>query len=386
MPPSLNSDSSDLENVLSLQLQTSAIKSRRNSAGPKYYCSIEGCQESFKRLDHLDRHEYKHTGVKKHACHYDECQKSYSIVTHLKRHIRNTHERINKEPLKNVLCEVDTCKKLFTSLTNMQRHIREVHENPKVYQCSYCEEKFTQKLKMRRHEISKHTGVYPYNCDKCSKGFYQQWQWAKHEEFCKIYPCPACDVQFDKWSSYLKHCKEKQHGRTHYKCEYCARMYVKPGELQAHVASKHLLADGLNRVGGNFKCGYGGCERSYSYERNLKQHILTAHKGKRFECPECKKIFSSIQNLKKHSARGHAKRKIKKISVKPKRRKDAGLAKVANLTKLSGLVVSKELNEQLRNREVEAIEMVATTLSQEVSSARELGQGVSDGITSNGNQ
>uniref|UniRef100_D3TQ74 Transcription factor IIIA factor A n=1 Tax=Glossina morsitans morsitans TaxID=37546 RepID=D3TQ74_GLOMM len=386
MPPSLNSDSSDLENVLSLQLQTSTIKSRRNSARPKYYCSIEGCQESFKRLDHLDRHEYKHTGVKKHACHYDECQKSYSIVTHLKRHIRNTHERINKEPLKNIPCEVDTCKKLFTSLTNMQRHIREVHENPKVYQCSYCEEKFTQKLKMRRHEISIHTRVYPYNCDKCSKGFYQQWQWAKHEEFCKIYPCPACDVQFDKWSSYLKHCKEKQHGRTHYKCEYCARMYVKPGELQAHVASKHLLADGLNRVGGNFKCGYGGCERSYSYERNLKQHILTAHKGKRFECPECKKIFSSIQNLKKHSARGHVEKKIKKISVKQKRRKDAGLAKVANLTKLSGLVVSKELNEQLRNRKVEAIEMVATTLSQEVSSAKELGQGVSDGITSNGNQ
>jgi len=36
---------------------------RRDSTGPKYNCSIAGCNESFKRLDQLDRHEFHHTGI-----------------------------------------------------------------------------------------------------------------------------------------------------------------------------------------------------------------------------------------------------------------------------------------------------------------------------------
>lgn len=54
-----NSDS-DLESVISFQ---DATQPRRNSTGPKYVCSIEGCGENFKRLDHLDRHEFHHTGI-----------------------------------------------------------------------------------------------------------------------------------------------------------------------------------------------------------------------------------------------------------------------------------------------------------------------------------
>lgn len=36
---------------------------RRDSTGPKYNCSIPGCDATFKRLDHLDRHEFHHTGI-----------------------------------------------------------------------------------------------------------------------------------------------------------------------------------------------------------------------------------------------------------------------------------------------------------------------------------
>lgn len=61
MPPGghMTSDS-DLESVVSLQVNQ---KPRRNSVGEKYFCSFEGCNQSFRRLDHLDRHEYKHTGI-----------------------------------------------------------------------------------------------------------------------------------------------------------------------------------------------------------------------------------------------------------------------------------------------------------------------------------
>ena len=291
----------------------------------------------------------------------------------MKRHIRTTHERLEMEPIKNVPCELDTCDKLFTSISNMQRHVREVHENPKVYKCTFCEEKFTQKLKMRRHEISKHTGVFPYNCGKCDRGFYQKWQWEKHEETCKVYPCPGCELKFDKWTLFLKHCKESQHSRKYYKCDHCSRMYLKPGELQKHVAAKHLEAD---NSGGVYKCSYENCQKSYAYERNLRQHIATVHEGKKFKCTQndCDKEFSSTQNLQKHLSRDHRSVTTKddepssttKRPLKRKKRKDAGESKVANLAKLSGISVDKDLNKRLKSREQDALEEVTKHLAKEM--------------------
>ncbi|XP_037938489.1 zinc finger protein 117 [Teleopsis dalmanni] len=360
MPPDTQATSdSDLESIISIKEIKS--KSRRNSTGPKYFCSISNCGASFKRLDQLDRHEYHHTGVKKHACSYEGCNKTYSIVTHLKRHLRTTHERI-KPAEKNVNCTIENCDKVFYSVCNMQRHIREVHENPKIYKCTYCGEKFTQKLKMRRHEIIKHTGEYPHNCSKCSKGFYQKWQYESHISICKIYPCTDCEETFDKWSLYTKHCKQTLHGRLRYKCEHCPSTYNKPSELKAHVAAKHLTDE--QQI--TYKCTQEGCTRFYIYERNLKQHMLTAHNGRRFACTveNCYRVFRSSQNLTKHNQKGdHTNTNIKKVNKKSKtarkKRKDKGQSLISNLTKLSAIVVDKKLDKLLRAREDDALSAVA---------------------------
>nr|XP_014101404.1 zinc finger protein 436 [Bactrocera oleae]XP_014101420.1 zinc finger protein 436 [Bactrocera oleae]XP_036218273.1 zinc finger protein 436 [Bactrocera oleae] len=368
-----NSDS-DLESVISFQ---DAPKPRRNSNGPKYICSIEGCGKSFKRLDHLDRHEYHHTGIKKHYCIYDGCDKVYSILTHLKRHLRTTHERVGP-PVKNVPCQIPGCLKMFLSETNMYRHIREVHENPKIYPCSFCSEKFTQKLKLRRHEIQTHTGDYPYTCEKCSRGFYQQWEHDRHVPSCKVYICANCNLKFDKWTKYLKHCKEKQHGRKYYQCEQCERVYGKPSELQKHIAAKHM--DEEKKM--NFKCP--SCGRSYAYERNLKQHIRIAHGGKRFECevPGCERVFSSGQNLAKHLERDHSasvenksvvpkENKKRNIKGTRKKRKDAGHSIMSNLSKFSGIAVDKNFDKLLREREDLALDIAGDLLTKEQSESEE---------------
>uniref|UniRef100_W8BG71 Transcription factor IIIA n=1 Tax=Ceratitis capitata TaxID=7213 RepID=W8BG71_CERCA len=364
----INSDS-DLESVISFK---NATKTRRESTGPKYFCSIEGCGKSFKRQDQMDRHEYQHTGIKKHYCVYEDCDKVYSILTHLKRHIRTTHERVGP-PEKKIPCQIPGCLKMFQTNTNMQRHIREVHDNPKIYPCSYCSEKFTQKLKMRRHEIQKHTGKYPYTCEKCSRGFYQQWQHDSHVPTCKLYICLDCDSKFDKWTNYIKHCKEKQHGRKYYQCEHCERVYAKPSELKKHIAAKHMDEE-LKMV---FKCEI--CERSYTYERNLKQHINVAHNGKRFECriEGCERVFSSSQNLAKHLERDQCAmatekresnaKKRKKSSGSRKKRKDAGQSIMSSLSKLSGITVDRNLDKLLREREETALDIAGRLLAKDQS-------------------
>ncbi|XP_034671135.1 zinc finger protein 765 [Drosophila subobscura] len=362
MPPDMNITSdSDLDTVLEDFKQK---VERRNSVGTaKYTCSIAKCGATFKRLDQLDRHEFHHTGKKKHACSFEGCDKIYSIVTHLKRHIRSTHERTEDAAQKNVKCSVLECTKMFTSDSNMQRHVREAHDSPREYPCGHCPAKFSQKLKLKRHEIREHTQDYPYRCSKCSRGFYQEWQRESHQGSCKLYSCPGCDRQFDKWTLYTKHCRDTLHGRQRNKCEHCDSSYAKPSDLKLHMEAKH------NDTAGAFACTEAGCTRTYSYERNLRQHRLAAHSGRRFECQaiDCGRCFSSAQNLSKHLARDHTeaktKAKPKSNSKTRKRRRDAGRTKHSQLSKLACLHLAKDVDEEVRQRKAPALKKVAESLA-----------------------
>ncbi|KAH8409031.1 hypothetical protein KR009_005462 [Drosophila setifemur] len=370
MPPEMQITSdSDLDNVIE---EFKVRQERRNSIGTaKYTCTIANCEATFKRLDQLDRHEYHHTGIKKHGCSYEGCDKTYSILTHLKRHLRSTHERPEAAAQKNVKCSLPECEKMFTSSCNMQRHVRESHESPRVYPCSHCPSKFSQKLKLKRHEIKEHTQDYPFRCEKCSRGFYQEWQRESHQDSCKLYACPGCDLKFDKWSLYTKHCRDTLHGKSRHRCEHCESCYDKPSDLKQHIEAKHKDSQAA------FICPEEGCSKSYSYERNLRQHVLTAHSGRRFECQalECGRCFSSAQNLSKHLLRGHKNGKAKpkkdveqgkeelKLKSRPrKRRRDAGRAKHSRLSKMACLQLEKDEDQAVRERQPNALDKVTQAL------------------------
>ncbi|KAH8289359.1 hypothetical protein KR054_004199 [Drosophila jambulina] len=381
MPPGtqITSDS-DLDGVLEEFKQRQERQERRNSCGnAKYTCSIGDCEATFKRLDQLDRHEYHHTGIKKHACSHEGCDKTYSILTHLKRHLRSTHERPVAGVQKTVKCLLEECDKMFISFSNMTRHMREAHESPRVYPCSHCDSKFSQKLKLKRHEIREHTQDYPFRCSKCARGFYQEWQRESHEGSCKLYTCPSCPLTFDKWSLYLKHCKDTQHGKNRHRCGHCGTCYGKPSDLKQHIEAKHKDSEA------SFTCTEKGCNKSYSYERNLRQHVLSAHTGRRFECQalDCGRCFSSAQNLAKHVVRDHENAKDKtdedqkadkkqakakgspkdKKSKSRKRRRDAGRSKQSRLSKLACLQVQDKAEEEaLRERQPLALEKVTQSL------------------------
>ncbi|KAH8344855.1 hypothetical protein KR067_009219, partial [Drosophila pandora] len=375
MPPEMQITSdSDLDNVLE---EFKLRNERRNSTGTaKYTCSIEKCDATFKRLDQLDRHEYHHTGIKKHACSHEGCDKTYSILTHLKRHLRSTHERPEAAAQKTFKCSLPECTKMFTSSCNMQRHVREAHEKPRVYPCGHCPAKFSQKLKLKRHEIKEHTQDYPFRCQKCSRGFYQEWQRESHQGTCKLYACPACPLKFEKWTLYTKHCRDTLHGKNRHKCDQCNSCYDKPSDLKQHIEAKHKKAESSE-----FTCPEEGCSKSYSYERNLRQHVLTAHSGRRFECQalDCGRCFSSAQNLSKHVLRDHQDGKTNKKKVPGnkeeaspgkktnprKRRRDAGRPKHSRLSKLACLQLGKEEDLAVRERQPLALEKVTKELEKD---------------------
>lgn len=51
-----------------------------------------------------------------------------------------------------------------------------------------------------------------------------------------------------------------------------------------------------------FKCIVEGCEIECPSSRILRQHVQVFHLNmKKFECPVCKKLLASRQNLKEHS-------------------------------------------------------------------------------------
>ncbi|KAI9675764.1 MAG: hypothetical protein M1817_001131 [Caeruleum heppii] len=58
-----------------------------------YKCKYENCEHSFKRQEHLKRHELKHNpDFRPHICPIDVCRKGFSRSDNLKAHVR-THEK-----------------------------------------------------------------------------------------------------------------------------------------------------------------------------------------------------------------------------------------------------------------------------------------------------
>ena len=58
-----------------------------------------------------------------------------------------------------------------------------------------------------------------------------------------------------------------------------------------------------------FNCDYPKCEKSYTNKENLKEHVLSHHKNKRFTCEyqDCKKSFGGKKHLAVHVRSYHKK-------------------------------------------------------------------------------
>ena len=95
------------------------------------------------------------------------------------------------------------------------------------------------------------------------------------------------------------------------KCEFCDETFSNRStkDLKNHVISIHEEK--------KFNCD--DCNQSFSYRRSLINHVLQVHKNmKKIQCANCTKCFFNISNLKKHFLAIHEKVERINCSVCPK--------------------------------------------------------------------
>lgn len=117
-----------------------------------------------------------------------------------------------------------------------------------------------------------HNGVKQFKCDQCEKSFESSNRLRKHIKQHNGYKCnkDSCDFVAYKWTDLQKHVASK-HKEIH-KCVKCNKEFD-----EGYNLTRHMKIHSGERLVCNFN---ESCKKTYTNERNLKQHIRIDHEGK----------------------------------------------------------------------------------------------------------
>ena len=117
----------------------------------------------------------------------------------------------------------------------------------------------------------------------------------KHPE-AKIYHCSICDEQYRTLNGlnlHLFHVHERN--VTDLGCSFCGKEFTSKQEVKNHILTDHKEK--------KYECSK--CEASYRSEMSLQYHIESVHEGKKYQCTDCGEVFISLQRLESHTATKH---------------------------------------------------------------------------------
>ncbi|KAL4703314.1 hypothetical protein ACJJTC_006677 [Scirpophaga incertulas] len=304
-------------------------------------CPHDGCSAAFNRPCRLTDHIYSaHTNVRVYVCREGDCSKSYSNKSHLIRHVNNSHKQMQKD----VMYSCPTCMKTFVNRQNLKRHMKIQHTTRNYFSCDLCKIGFKKKNQLRSH-MYQHTGVKSFCCDVCPRReFVTLYEKKRHMRCHKSYNCIECQLQFDVWSKYQKH-KKLLHDVKEFTCNECGRSFKQRSHIVRHVKVHTQLHKRTL-----YLCPYENCQRFYTRNSNLKQHILIRHVTLTHECEVCKAQLSSKTCLKKHmKLHTDPPKEPKKPKTKAtgrKERRDKGIPRSTTALKLAGCTVIIETDDQ----------------------------------------
>lgn len=219
-----------------------------------FSCSLDTCERTFSRRDHLLNHRYLHPDIRELECekcamrfsskfslaqHQKvpncgksskfpvpksekkfeclDCEKSFSKIEYLEMH-RDYHW----EDLTNCIpCRLNTCKLTFTSKNKLERHM-EKHSNmirDGMFVCTKnnCDERFGDTSLMKKH-LENHSTVE--KCRICGLYFASKWDMLLHRIVCmyekkqtQSFSCSFCGKNFKAerfLSNHVKVCQKSQ--------------------------------------------------------------------------------------------------------------------------------------------------------------------------------
>ncbi|CAB3228622.1 unnamed protein product [Arctia plantaginis] len=300
-----------------------------------YRCTYQGCKADFDRPYRLTQHILAHNNIRPYLCDQPNCGKAYTSKSHLDRHLRTVHMPQETD----VVYSCPKCFKTFANRQNLKRHLNTVHELE--YACEICDKQFKKKNQLSAH-MYQHTGVKAFSCDQCQETFVSLYLKKRHMRYHKVYLCHECKVEYNHWSKYQQHLKA-EHQNDEYICDECGRAF----KQRCHIVRHVKIHSHLNRI---FHCPYENCERYYSRNSNLKQHILVKHLDMLFECTVCGSRLSTKAKLNYHlnlHYNAGVEKPVPKLT-KPdrKERKDKDSFRASTALKLAGLAKAPDdLNE-----------------------------------------
>ena len=233
----------------------------------------------------------------------NEQKKNVSILKKIEPDMKK--RLIENQEIKNQsLMKEDTDFSEKYSVCNVENAelVPQFDERNEMWKCSICTKKYSTKKHLRRHLLTVHGAGKSQICGKCGRTFDDKKELRGHflseHEGKKIFQCSICKASFNHSTNMKPHLVSTHGKKNIMNCKL-----------------KELLTMNFCRIlEKSQSCDQ--CGKSFVNKRELKDHILTEHEGKKlFQCFICKASFNRSTNMKPHLVSIHGKKNIMNCKI-----------------------------------------------------------------------
>lgn len=263
-----------------------------------------------------------------------------TMLTHLQTHSDNY-------TCKTFNCQI--CKKSFKEKWQLFRHemSHKRNETMSIYTCTVCNNSFVDKNAYKAHQKT-HVVDKTYHCSKCNKIFFKEVSLLTHQcnveallgkkrvppksvqkstptNHKKRYRCSKCNASFSSQQSKNSHMKvhmestaqttvrkpevkteEEEESMPKLSPETSLEYTVSPIEPKVEINEETTpppLKRTLIRTAGGYRCGV--CQSPFVLRELAVAHLRSAHPVMPYQCPYCKKRFTTQYTFTHHIKTDH---------------------------------------------------------------------------------